>query len=99
MQKLYQTQSQLRDFGEPYSRVKMADQVASDPLVAPFIQQAPKAKSWYLCSRTWDNGINDTMIKYFEEAVNSGDTEALATAAQGVGQTLAQYGLGNLSTR
>jgi hypothetical protein len=70
----------------------------ANPLAAVFISQAAKAKTWYLCSRTFDNGINEKMIKYFEDAVNavnSGKTakEALETASAGVNQLLTQYGL------
>jgi len=98
MQKLYQAESRLRLFGEPYSRVEMANLLQSDPMVGPFLAQAPTAQSWYLCSRTFDNGINDRLIKYFEDAVNAvnngqSSQEALATAAKGVAQILSQYGL------
>jgi multiple sugar transport system substrate-binding protein len=98
MEKMYQTQANLRAFGEPYARVEMADKVLANPLAAVFISQAAKAKTWYLCSRTFDNGINEKMIKYFEDAVNavnSGKTakEALETASAGVNQLLTQYGL------
>lgn len=98
IQKLFQTESQTRLFGEPYSRVDMANLLSGDDFAGAFIKQAPAARSWYLCSRTFDNGINDKMIKYFEDAVNSvnsGKTakEALETTASGVAQILAQYGI------
>jgi len=103
-EKLYQAESKVRLFGEPYARVDMASRLKSDPMVAPFIDQAPKAETWYLCSRTWDNGLNDRMIKYFEDAVNAvnADTdpdEALQTAASGVSQLLSQYGVATAVTR
>ncbi len=102
--KLYQAQSQLRLFGEPYSRVEMADQARTNPLVAPFVDQAPQAETWYLCSRTYDNGINDKMIDYFKDAVNAVNAnedpgDALETAASGVSQLLSQYGLSTAVTR
>ncbi|MBU3957102.1 extracellular solute-binding protein [Patescibacteria group bacterium] len=102
--KLYQAESQLRLFGEPYSRVEMADQARTNPLVAPFVDQAPRAQTWYLCSRTYDNGINDKMIDYFKDAVNAinaneNPADALATTASGVAQLLSQYGLSTAVTR
>lgn len=102
--KLYQAQSQLRLFGEPYSRVEMASQAKTNPLVAPFVDQAPQAQTWYLCSRTYDNGINDKMIDYFKDAVNAinaneNPADALATTASGVAQLLSQYGLSTAVTR
>jgi len=98
LEKLYQAESQLRLFGELYPRIDMAGLLSANPLLAPFLSQAPNAQSWYLCSRTYDNGINDRMIKYFEDAVNSvnrgGSVQsALSTAAQGATQLLNQYGV------
>ena len=98
LEKLYQAQSQLRLFGELYPRVDMAELLSTNSLLAPFLSQAPIAQTWYLCSRTYDNGINDRMIKYFEDAVNSvnrggSPKGALTTTAQGVNQLLSQYGM------
>lgn len=96
--KLYTKASQIRNFGEPYPRKDLLAQLENDPVVGAFVKQGPYAKSWYLCSQTHDNGINDRMIKYFEDAVNAvlqgkPATNALTTAAQGVAQILAQYGI------
>lgn len=101
LQKLYQGQSQVRLFGELYPQMEMAGLLTNNSLVTPFLDQANKAKTWYLCSRTFDNGINDRMIKYFEDAVNAvnaqnSPTEVLSTTAQGVSQLLSQYDLGSL---
>ncbi|MFC1727173.1 ABC transporter substrate-binding protein [Patescibacteria group bacterium] len=98
MEKLYQSQSKVRLFGEPYSRVSMASKLEDDPMVFPFISQASKAESWYLSSRTFDNGINDSIIEYFADAVNSVSQRssakgALSTVAKGVRQILSKYGL------
>jgi len=96
--KLYAQASQLRDFGVPYARKDLASQLEDDPFVGAFVKQAPYAKSWYLCSQTHDNGINDKIIKYFEDAVNKvleGESaaSALIDTAQGVAQVLSQYGI------
>jgi len=104
LEKLYQAESNLRLFGEIYPRKEMAEKLKTNPLVAPFVEQMPQAKTWYLCSFTWDNGINDRMIKYFEDAVNAvneGKTakEALTTASQGIAQLLSQYGIASPITR
>ena len=98
MQKLYQTESSLRLFGEPYSRLDMAAQLQAQPMVGPFVEQAPFAKSWYLSSNTFDNGINEQIIKYYEDAVNAvnrgtNPLSALSTTTQGVAQVLRKYGL------
>jgi multiple sugar transport system substrate-binding protein len=96
MQKFYTEQSKVRLFGEIPSRVDLANLYLSNPYVGPFLEQASYAQSWYLSSRTWDNGLNEKVIKYFENAVNAvleGETanKSLQTAAQGVSQILSQY--------
>lgn len=91
--------SKERLFGEIYPRTDMASLLATDPLVGPYVSGAPQAKSWYLASRTYDDGINDRMIKYYEDTVNSvvkkqkTSDEALKTASAGVAQVLKDYGL------
>ena len=98
MEKLYQSSSQTRLFGEIYSRRQMGPALSQNPLLKPFVDQAAYAQTWYLCSRTFDNGLNDRMIKYFEDAVNAvnrGESakEALQTTTSGISQLLSQYGL------
>lgn len=99
MEKLYKTESDLRLFGEPYSRRELGDLLKDSKYVGAFVQQAQAAKSGYLSSDTHDNGINDKIIKYFEDAVNavnsgkSDSKQALETASQGVSQVLNQYGI------
>lgn len=96
LKKLYASQSEVRSFGELYPRVNMADLVAQDPIVTPFLQDAPYSKGWYMSSFTHDNGINDLIIKYYEDAIsavlaNTSTDEAMTTVDQGVKQVLRQY--------
>lgn len=73
LEKLYKTAAETRAFGEIYPRVSMQDQMLQNPKIAPFVQSANNATSWYLCSRTFDgaSGLNDGMIKYFGDAINT----------------------------
>ncbi|KKQ76745.1 MAG: hypothetical protein US99_C0062G0008, partial [Candidatus Daviesbacteria bacterium GW2011_GWF2_38_6] len=92
----YQEASKIRLFGEPYSRVDLAGEMINDPIAGAFVSQGPYYKSWYLSSNTMDGGINDEIIKYFEDAINStlagGDPQAaLQTVASGVKQVLDKY--------
>lgn len=92
----YQQASQVRLFGEPYSQVSLSNELAGDPIVGAFVTQGPIYKSWYLSSNTFDNGINDEMIKYFEDGVNAtlagtSPETALQTVDQGVKQVLDKY--------
>lgn len=97
MQSLYTSiSSSQRLFGEPYSRQDLASTLASDPYVGAYISQATTAKSWWLSSRTFDNGINDQNIKYYQDAVNainagSAYTDVLPTLSAGVTSVLKQY--------
>lgn len=96
--KLYQAASNSngRLFGLPYSNVTLQKQLATDPLVGAFVNQGPYYKSWYLSSGTKDQGINDEIIKYYEDAVNAaaqnGDPyTALDTTQKGIDQVLDKY--------
>ncbi|OGD53619.1 hypothetical protein A3J78_02385 [Candidatus Beckwithbacteria bacterium RBG_13_35_6] len=96
--KLYSSASQIRTFGEPYPKKDMVSELEEDPIVGAFVKQGEYAQSWYLCSFTHDNGINDKMIKYYQDAINEvlghqNVTTALKTTAQGVTQVLNQYGI------
>ena len=95
--KLYTEQSKTRLFGEPYARVELANTITDDPFVGAYVKQALFARSFPLASRTFDNGLNDKLIKYLEDAVNGMATNApskvLETASAGFRQVLSTYGL------
>ncbi len=98
MTKLFAEESKVRLFGEPYSRVDLGQTLINDQYAGAYIKQAPNAKSYYMSSRTFDNGINDKIIKYYEDAVNAlekgvSPTAALDTAAKGIQQVLSNYGV------
>ncbi len=92
----YQQASQIRLFGEPYSLTALALEITADPIVGAYVVQGPIYKSWYLSSNTFDAGINDEMIKYFEDGINAtlqgtSPEAALQTVDQGVKQVLDKY--------
>jgi len=87
-----------RIFGEPYPKISMAPKIASDPFLGAFIADAPYMRSAPMASRTFDNGLNDQMIKAYEDAVNSvlKDTraeDALTTTAKNVKTVLERFGV------
>ncbi len=45
--------------------------MATDPLLSIFVSQGPFYKSWFLSGGTQDVGLNDEMIKIWEDAINS----------------------------
>ena len=92
----FQQASQIRLFGEPYSLVSLQLELAQDPIVGAFVTQGSIYKSWYLSSNTFDSGINDEMIKYFEDGVNAtlagtDPLSVLQTVNSGVKQVLDKY--------
>jgi multiple sugar transport system substrate-binding protein len=99
--KLYTTAAQSspeRRFGEPYPKTSMMSSLQSDPVVGSVVSQGSYAQSWYLCSRTYDDGLNDGMIKYFEDAINainrgSSASQVLPTLTSGINQKLQQFGI------
>jgi len=95
--KLYSQASQDRAFGEIYSRVDLADELAGASYVSAYLEDAPKSDNWYLNSYTHDNGINDKLIKYYQDAVSAilegkKMTEVTNTLSLGTNQVLRQYG-------
>jgi multiple sugar transport system substrate-binding protein len=91
------TKLKERPFGEPYPRVDLAQTIINDPYVGAYIKQAQTAQSFYMASRTFDNGINDRMIKYLEDGINSlsqnvSPDAALAVVAKGFNQVLTDFG-------
>jgi len=97
LRRLYSEAVKYRGFGELYPRVEMASELADDPLVQPYLEDALYAKSWPLASMTHDEGINDQLIQYYTDAINQmnrvGNAEsALEDVLPGIQQVLSRYG-------
>lgn len=95
---LYKEETKVRLFGEPYSRVDLASTLLQNEYVGPVIEQAPYLKSLPTVTRTYDNGLNDQIVKYIEDAINATTNgvsyqEALETAQKGIEQVTERYGL------
>lgn len=93
---MYIQASQTRLFGEPYSLRSLTPEIKDDPLVGAFVNQGPYYGFWYLSSNTYDSGINDEMIKYFEDGINAtlqgtDPQVALQTVNSGVQQVMQKY--------
>ncbi|GAB4219974.1 MAG: hypothetical protein Fur009_8460 [Candidatus Microgenomates bacterium] len=96
--KLYEIASRYRLFGEPYSRVDLNSLLIQNQYIGPVIKQADYFVSLPLISRTFDNGLNDEIVKYLENAINStiqgvSYQEALQVADQGIKQVLTKYNI------
>ncbi len=95
---LYQQETTLRGYGEPYPRKSMANLLQDDPINAAFVKQGPNYTSWYLADLTHDDGLNDQLINYYKDAVNalnqgSGVASVVQPLANGVQQVLSKYSL------
>ncbi|MBI4973875.1 sugar ABC transporter substrate-binding protein [Candidatus Roizmanbacteria bacterium] len=98
MTKMYETQSATRLFSEPYSRVDLANLIIQNEYTGAVIKQAQDDVyiSLPLMSRTYDNGLNDEIVRYIENAINAtikgvSYSEALQTAKKGVDQVIGRY--------
>ena len=96
MTKLYQLEAKSRLFGEAYSRVDLGSLLADSPYLGVVIKQADSYMSVPTISRTYDNGLNDDINKYIENAIAETSrgvsyVQAMKTASQGVGQVLKLY--------
>jgi len=96
--KMYELTSRTRLFGEPYSRVDLAPLLIQNIYLGAVIKQANYFVSVPAISRTFDNGLNDEIVKYLENAINAtiegvSYNEALITAKKGVDQVFNKYKL------
>jgi multiple sugar transport system substrate-binding protein len=96
LQKMYAGATQIHTIGEPYPLTSMKSLLTSDPLAGAFVNQGPAYTSWPLVDRTYDEGVNDEMIKYYEDAVNAindGSTigSVIKTLDEGVQQVVTKY--------
>lgn len=93
---LYEEAAKVRLYGLPYSRVDLQKEIMNDPLIGAYVAQGPYYKSWFLNSSTGDQGLNDEMIKYYEDGVNAAfnsfdATGSLQTTQKGIQQVLDKY--------
>ncbi len=98
MTKLYEITSKIRPFGEPYSRVDLAPILVQNLYIGAVIKEANNFVSLPLISQTFDNGLNDEIIKYIENAINStiqgvSYSESLGEAKKGINQVFTKYNI------
>ena len=94
---LYAEQAKTRTFGEAYARVDLGGALKANPVLAPFVEEAPSAFSSPFVDSTYDNGLNQGLNTYLGNAVNAilnGDSPqtAVETLSQGATQVFQKYG-------
>jgi multiple sugar transport system substrate-binding protein len=101
LEKMYTAASDIRRFGEIYPRKSLGENLKNNPKLKPFIESAESdyAESGYLSSRTFDDGLNTELSKYFGDAINSivknnSDPETVMTTLNsGLDQIIQKYKL------
>ncbi len=99
-QSLFQSANQVRGYAQAPANKNLQNQIATNPLVAPVVQQTSSTQTFYTTDSTHDgtSGINSRLIKYLEDALNAlgknpNDDEAISTLQNGFNQVLSQYQL------
>jgi multiple sugar transport system substrate-binding protein len=98
--KMYELQSNIRLFGTPYSRMDLADLLVQDRYLGAVVKQAAEDRfiSLPLVTNTFDDGLNDGVTRYLENAINGASQgvsygEAMKNAKAGVDQIFLQYNI------
>jgi multiple sugar transport system substrate-binding protein len=98
--KMFEIQSNIRMFGTPYSRVDLAELLVQDPYLGPVVKQAAEDRfvSLPLITNTFDDGLNDEVVRYLENAINGASQgvsygEAMKKAKEGIDQVFLQYNI------
>ncbi len=89
---IFDTASQVRIFGEPFARMDMKDDLKEDPWLGTFVKEAPTYRTWYLASKTQDQGINAELSREFagviKVSLSGQDTQSALQAASPRIQTI-----------
>lgn len=99
LEKMYSTASQVRNFGEIYPRISLAEKINTNPKVKAFLDSANNSESGYLSSNTYDSGLNSELSKYFSDAINglilnnSDSTDIMVALKNGLTQVIQKYRL------
>lgn len=86
---MYQNESAIRAFGEPYPRVDMASESVS-PYVTPILQMAPTMKAWHYGDEATYNEAIKTAINSVAEG-NITSAAALKDAQEAIQKKLAEF--------
>lgn len=105
-QKLYAEELTLgRRIGEIYSQVGMANSLSTNPDAQTILLDARRAKGFYMNGNTFDQGINDEIIEYYQQAITGLTTgaenvrtrlimeQATELIVEGTHEVLRKYGL------
>ncbi len=86
-----------RLFGSPYARKDMAELLLQDPNLGPIVRDAPILSSLPIVSLTYDNGLNDRLVGYMKDSINSmllsnSVAKSIEVMDDGFSQVFQEYG-------
>jgi len=90
LQEMYANSSEIRAFGEPYSRQDMATLISGNPYVSPVLEMAPYMKSWKMGDQSYVEEALRTAIYQACES-GKGTSEALSEAEDSINEKLAEF--------
>ncbi len=97
---MFESASKDRGVSQPPANKAVSVIAQQNPILKPFVDSLPSAKTFYTASLTHDQstGINSRLIKYLENAINSisqGEQDSISaeTMILGFNQVLSQFGL------
>ncbi|MDP2670906.1 MAG: extracellular solute-binding protein [bacterium] len=98
LKKIFILETKIRGLGRAYPRVAMAAELTGDPLLAPYVKQAPFAKTWYLNSDTGEDLLNGKIVESFRKwldlsATSDDQLGSIITIAKEIEPTLEKFGL------
>ncbi len=98
LKKVEKLQASADGFGRSFPRMEMAQEQSSNVYLAPYLSQAKFAKSWYLHSDTFEDGLNDPVIAELKKALvaidkGDGPESALKSFSAAVEPILNKYGI------
>ncbi len=79
LREVFKYESEQNIFGRAFPRVDMAKEQTTNPYLAAYLVQAPSARSWYLHSDTYDQGLNDNIVTEFKNVVLEVETGGSAS--------------------
>ena len=86
---LYSNASSIRSFGEPYSRMNLADQMTGQPYVSAIAKMASNMKAWQMGDQDFvEKKLNQAITEVIEDGASS--ESALKDAQEEINDQLAQ---------
>ncbi|NTV30497.1 sugar ABC transporter substrate-binding protein [candidate division WWE3 bacterium] len=71
MTSAYRAASQVRPFGEPYSRKDLASTLTGETYTQPYVNQGDSYTTWYLASGTYNTELNERIVSAFSTMVEN----------------------------